>query len=648
MPDPNVRPAVPHLEHAPDQERDLTEMVAACVQTFEQGIGPDLRDRNHRFYRQYRGFKKFADAWVKAGPNDKDEILRDSKKNWGASLHIPLSFRTIEAMVPRAIAHKPRLLYLPARERWAENAQNVRLLIDRQQDQIDIDLAFQAVMRSGRIYGIGVGKSYWDKRYSFRRRVKRALIPLPGRPEYVPGRLEHTCTFDDPMFEDVDIFDFMWDPYGSDMRTCEWVVHRTWLSLDACLDRIDSGAWNTITAQGLDEERLRGMGQGQKYDEIWQDRMEASGLPQFAGTPRGEQIHECWEWHDGREVLTVLDRQALVQSNENQSVGIIPFHVYRPTPLQKQMVGIGDLEPIEHLNRELDTLRSQRRDAATIALMAGYVFDDGAIDADDLVFGPGAAIPSTNARPQDALMPIPVNQVPGSAYQDEQVIKQDMDVISGVSDSLDPQNAQTNTATEAQLVQASLSARIALASRRFEVEVVRQVAKCWLHLNQRMILSEREIRVPDYSGDERSDQADKRWQWTKLGPGELQGEFEIVPEGGSMAARNVPQDRQDAQMFLQLSQNPFIEPERAMQKALELMGIRDWESWKKQSDPPVPPLALEILQKMGVDPRVIQRAVDVAQRADPRLAQQGPDVQQVDQMMGTQNGNGAVPEEVAG
>jgi hypothetical protein len=50
---------------------------------------------------------------------------------------------------------------------------------------------------------------------------------------------------------------------------------------------------------------------------------------------------------------------------------MLPFQVYRPTPLQKQMVGIGDLEPLEHLQRELDTLRSQRRDAATMALCAG-------------------------------------------------------------------------------------------------------------------------------------------------------------------------------------------------------------------------------------------------------------------------------------
>ena len=640
MPDPNVRPDVNHLPDAPPQEKDLTEMVAACVESFEQAIWLDFKDTFNKRYKQYPGFRRWKDDWYKAGPNDRDGLVRDAKQTWGAQLHIPLSYRTIETMVPRAIAHRPKLIYLPRKEIWEENVHNIRLLIDAQQDQIDIDLPFQAVMRSGRIYGLGVGKSYWDKRYAYRRRMKKSVL----RESYTPGGLESVCTFDDPTFEDVDIFDFMWDPYGSDMRTCEWVVHRVWMSLERCLERVESGAWNTVTAQGLDEDKLRSIGNGQKYDEVWQDRMEASGLPTFAATPRGEQIHEVWEYHDGREVLTVLDRCALVQSAESPSVGMIPFHVYRPTPLQKQMVGIGDLEPLEHLQRELDTLRSQRRDAATLALAAGYAYDDGAIAEDDLQFGPNAAIPVTNANPRDAIVPLQRQEVPGSAYQDEQVIRQDFDAVSGISDSLDPNNAQASTATEAQLVQASLSARIALASRRFEIEIVRGVAKCWLYLNQRMITEGREVRVADdRAGEGHEDEADSRWKWFEVGPGELQGEYEIVPEGGSMAARNIPQDRQDAQMMFQMMQNPYCDPKRFLMRGLELLGVRDPEAYLKQSDPPVPPMALESLQRMGVPPELIQRAITVAQQADPRLAQEGPDAQAVGQMMGP-NGNGGAPD----
>jgi hypothetical protein len=81
----------------------------------------------------------------------------------------------------------------------------------------------------------------------------------------------------------------------------------------------------------------------------------------------------------------------------------MPFHVYRPTPLQKQMVGIGELEPIEHLQRELDTLRSQRRDAATIALNAGYAYDDAAIEPRTLRTGGGPATRSGDERDEPGM-----------------------------------------------------------------------------------------------------------------------------------------------------------------------------------------------------------------------------------------------------
>jgi hypothetical protein len=171
--------------------------------------------------------------------------------------------------------------------------------------------------------------------------------------------------------------------------------------------------WNTDSAAMLlDEDQNRGLaGNEQKYDEIWQERMEAGGFQSAHNYVRGEHIHEVWEWHDGDRVLTVLDRQVLVQDAENPMVGQLPFQIYRPTPLQKQMVGIGEIEPIEHLSREL-TRCGRARDAGTIALCAGYAYDDAAIDEEDLVFGPASAIRVRNANPSNALMPLPKAEVP--------------------------------------------------------------------------------------------------------------------------------------------------------------------------------------------------------------------------------------------
>jgi hypothetical protein len=167
-------------------------------------------------------------------------------------------------------------------------------------------------------------------------------------------------------------------------------------------------------------------------------------------------------------------------------------------------------------------------------------------------------------------------------------------------------------------VQAAVSKRIGFKSRRFEIEVVRSTARVWLKLNQRMILSDRDpIRQPEDGLDLGQATAENRWQWFPLGPGELQGEFEIIPEGGSMAAPNVQQDIQLAQIFLQMVENPYVDGRKPMIRALTLLGEKDPESWLKQEAPSVPPAAFEILQQMvpGLPPEAIQFAIAEAQRA---------------------------------
>jgi hypothetical protein len=624
-----ARPSVQHFPKAPPQDRDTIEMVAACVESFEGGMGPQFRELCNKWFRQYRQFSRFTAQYNATAEPDRDTPINEMRNVWGAQLHIPLSFRTIETMVPRAIANAPHLLYLPRQQQWEDNVDTVRLLIDSQQEQIDIDLAFQAVMRAGHIYGIGFGKAFWRKEWANRSR----MAPSLRDPNVHVLRKGREVVFDDPDYEDVDPYDMMWDPMGSAFRgsgRCGWVVHRQWLSLAACLQRLETGAWNTASARALAadprcEDILRAMGNGQKYDEVWQERMDASGL---GSQRRGEQPHEVWEWHDGERVITVLDRQVLVQDAESPCCGMLPFQAYRPTPLQKQMVGIGDMEPLEHLNAELDTLRSQRTNFRTIALNAGYAYDDAAIDADDIVFGPGALIPVRNAgNISNVLQPLQVREMPGSATQDEQAIRGDMDAVVGLTDQTDAGASAINTtATGAQLNQAALGMRILLKSRRFEVEVVRNVARSFLRMDQRMITTYRDpIRQPEPGYDVAQASKEGRWRWFPVGPGELQGEFEIIPEGGSMAAKNIPQDRQDAMQMMNLfGNNPHVDPKRVLLEALKLFGLdrTKAQAWLTRPETPVPPEALKLLEDAGVNGDLIRWAVSKAQRDDPQLADQ--------------------------
>lgn len=611
------------------QEKDAVEMVGACVHQFEEGIGRDFKERCDHLYRQYRGFKKLKNVWEAAGPNDRDVVLSESKKDWGSNLHIPYAFSTVETMVPRAIAQRPGMLYLPRAQRWEENAENLRELIDWQQHQIDVELTWQDIMRSGFIYGLGVGKSFWRKEFAPRRYVKPRLLGVrfPWQSPYYVSKLQQALIFDDPDLEDVDVYDFMWDPYGFSPKSCRWMLHRLWMSREDVLERLRAGVWNTDAAKLLaaDESKIDTLGgDSQKYDEIWRERLLASGMD-LRNMTGADRPHEVWEYHNGAEVFTVLDRAVLVQHAENPLVGQMPFHVYRPTPIQKQMVGIGEIEPIDHLGRELDTLRSMMLDAGIIAMCSGYAYDDAAIDEDDLVFGPAQAIRVNNARPQDAIWPLPKPELPTSAYQNSQAIMADIERVTGVNDALaGGDGGAISTATEAQLVQASLSKRVELKSRRFEVEVCRAAARAFLALNQRMIMADREQRLPAQGEDIQQAIEKGAWRYVQLGPMELAGEFLVMAEGGTMAAENVPQMRNDAIALGNMFGNdPNIDQRWLKTRQLRLMGEKHPHEALAQQEPPIPPVVLQVLERQGVPRETIEKAVGIAQAAQPMLREAG-------------------------
>lgn len=599
------------------QEADVLKAIVDRVRHWEDGVGQHFRRKNERLYGQYRGFSKWQHDWVRAGPNDRDGLVPALRKEWGADLHIPLSYRTIESVIPRAIANAPKLLYLPRDEQFRENVEYVQMMIDAQQEQINIDLEFQGVMRSGQMYGLGVGKTWWDKKT---RQVQRmAPRTLPGAPEgpdthYL--RTESKVVFDDPRFSEIDVFGFMWDPYGYDMQSVDWTAQQMWMSLEQIIARLREKAWDSPASQLLSEEDVRNLpSQEGKYGEVWAHRMEESGFNVGGFSKPGEHIHEVIEYHDGESVYTILDRRITVKTCPNPC-GEMPFQIYRPVPLSKQMVGIGALEPLEHLQRELDTLRSQRRDLVTLALCAGYAYDSGVLDASDLEFGPASAI-AVDGNPREALLPLTVRDVPGAGYQEEQSIRTDIEAVSGESDALDNSPGGTSsTATEAQLVQAALGRRIELGARRFELECVRPCARLFLYLDQREISAQRTLVQPG-TEPEPLDPDAARYKWVKIGPGELEGEYEIVVEGGSMAARNVPQDRADAAQWLNsFAHDPFMDWTKVRLESLRLMGAKHPPAFLKAEPQTVPLAALRLMLKMGADPAMLTAAVIEARKLE--------------------------------
>lgn len=572
-----------------DDLKQIKERVCKEHSAAEKQHAVYRRRWNH-LYGLYRSYEQFRDEHNATSENDRDRGLAQAKRQWGAELFIPYAFTVVETILPRMLSNRPRMLVLPRDRASEENVENMRSLIDAQQAQMRYEIGLQDTAKSGLIYGLGIQKTFW------RNTLSKRKVLVPGMSEsWVEGYT--TRGWDDPDAEDVDIFDFFWDPFAGSIEECRYVIHRTWRDTAYVKAMVESQKWNNPA--GLSVADIESSGSTAKFDSTHQERMVAAGQRDWDS--KNNQLHEIWEYHNRGDVWTIMDRETPMQVGSNPAWhGELPFQAYRPTTQgMKQLPGIGEIEPIEDLQQEMNTLRSQRRDNATLKLQQVVAYAEGLVDADDLQFFPGAAIP-VNGDPRELLFPINVGDIPNSGYQEEGNLKSDIEMTTGISDPVSGTGDASQTATGVQLVQAAANVRIQLKTRRLEVETIAPATSQMISLNQQRITTNREIRIPALPTPE---EPDRRWAWRELGPTELAGEFDCEPEGGSTAPDNVPQNRADAMQLMQLFGGlpELVDPRPLVKEALRLFGLKNVDTYLAP-DQRVPPVLMELLVEQGIVP----------------------------------------------
>jgi hypothetical protein len=603
------------------RDRELTQIVERAYRLAEPEH-KTFRAKAESFYRLYRGFTDFREQTRHY--RDQDAAVSAAREQWGAELFIPFCFSTVETIVPRMVAKGPRMIIVPRNEQAIGSVRAMKLVIDAQQKNIDYETVLQVIGKDGLIYGLGVGKTRW--RYEKRTQVK-VIESLVHPGQYTESAPQTVVAFDDAVAERVDPFDFMWDPNGDTIDTVEYVIHRLWRSAAQVTRNVRDGVWraaeNDSTCPWTLEDLLSSRARTQRSS-VWDERLSAEGYN--TNGQRNDALHEIWEFHDGNQVITVLDACYPVQAGPNPSgLATIPFQAYRSTVVGGRFVGISEVEAIQHLQYEINTLRSQRRDAATLALMRTYAYNETAIDGDDIAFGPNTAIP-VNGDPREFLYAIPAPELPGSSYREEQAIVDDIQRTSGISDPTTGSDVgAAQTATGVQLVQAAATIRIQNKSRLLETQIIVPQGYEFIALNQRRILTDRSYAIP--TSPDPANPNVPAWEMVKVTPPELMGRMAVEVEGGSTAPENVPQQREDAQSFVALSQDPRMNGEKLLIRALTLMGVDQPEGYVKPPEQQIPAAQVEgFLAQNGIAPEAFVAYLDQQQAAqnDPNAAAPGP------------------------
>jgi hypothetical protein len=578
-----------------DEQKKLVEQVMNRfheAQKWQRQYHPQWENL-YGLWRSYRKLKK-EHAGI-ATQRGRDELIRQYQSDSESfELFIPQAFAVVETVLPRILSNDPRMLVLPLDQPAEESAEPVKRLFERDQAAINYDIKLQGPARSGLIYGLGGQKNFWEKLY----RQGRTRKHLWGNVFFTKKgqRLIH----DGPQAEPVDIWDLFWDPAGFDVKSCDYMIHRTWRSARYIMDKVASGQWEEMSG-----ELVNSLGTDNGRGEMWQPRWEAAGIGSYSAEG-SNRLHEVLEYHDRDKVVTILDKQVLVQEMENPfNHGDLPFSIFRPTLAPNEFVGIGEIEPIAHLQAELNDLRTLRRDQARAAMGAGFFYSRGMIDPADMENVNARSYVPVLGDPADVVKPMPFHEIPSSSVTEEEAIKSDMERATGISEAVagTGQVASSTTATGTQLVQQAAEGRIKQKGKNLAKELIRPAAAQWLELYRQHVSGSQDVRVDTPSG----------YHWVKVKPKDVAANLEIVPEAGATEPENPAQKQQTFMNMIQ-ALAPFAEQldqGELLKRGLEMFGVPHPDKLIKEPEPEgqeVVQVIGDYLAEAGVPPEIIHAA----------------------------------------
>lgn len=366
----------------------------------------------------------------------------------------------------------------------------------------------------------------------------------------VPGNVESEvrsfATDDRPWVERISPFDIFVDRDARHPKEMKWIAQRTRRPVsDVKVDsRYDAAQRKKVGAGNVgmrddDNSRLESDQSADKTDTSYVD---------------------VWEYYDIRRgtvatfVLGNEDGYLIKPAEMPYSFGQ-PFRMMRNYEVMDTFYPMGELEAIEELQYELNATRTQmmnhRKRYQRKVLYDKEAFEEDGIEAlqndMDNVLVPVDTM-SAQVDISKVVAPMPQMGTPPDFYNQTEMISNDIDRVSGVSDYMRGAQAEIRrTATEAAMIQDAMNARAADKLARIE-NTLGELGSLVVQLMQQFMTEEHVIRVVGNSSNP---------TWLKFDADYIQGEFDYEIEGGSTQPRNESGRRQQAMQMIE-ALAPFV------------------------------------------------------------------------------------------
>ena len=493
----------------PEDQDDEKRLISWCQNAFNaaEKSKDNYVERWDRYYRLYRSF-------VKHDPDD-----------WHSKVFIPMVFWVVETVAPRLVAQLPRFLVLPVGEEDVAPAKMMEQLMDWAAIKSDLFIELVKGVKSALKYGTGILKTY-HRVDTFRARkmvpqFEDVMMPrentmrtpeggvmgdlngqaITEQVEVSIGQIQigydvekySYVGYDGPASEWVDIWNFFPAPEADDVQSSRYVIHRVYRELRHVQKMVDKGIYRW-------PENMSPKEMTETADEPLKKRLSSIDLGPGDNDPTRKPVEILEFWTDDGRLITMANRKALLRVSENPyDHGQKPFVRIVDQLVEGEFWGIGEIEPLEGLQDELNAITNQRIDNLRLILNRMFGVNETAIaDMDELESRPGGIVRITGDRmPSEVIYPIEFSDVTGSAYEETREILDLGERVSATSAYQTGVSSDTlaDTATGTAIIQEQGATRYALKTTLMEMMGLKDLGRQYGSMIQQFTTEERVVRI---------------------------------------------------------------------------------------------------------------------------------------------------------
>lgn len=498
------------------------EALKLVLERIERAEG--YRDSNYRdkwldYYKMYRSIP----PEVEAGRSN---------------IFVPYTFTNIETIASRIteslFANRPYVIVMPREDSDADKAEKTQTLLDYQLEQImRLKRIFsEHIIKCLCVYGTAISYTGWQVK---ERKIKKQasfaepLLSDTGEPmltdtgeflltEHLTPVEQVQTVYDDPVVQNIDIFDFFIDPKATCVSDARFCGHKEFQTKEQLSELAKTAGYN-IDWKSISPADSIDSGTATRHNDIG---ISGSGSDTERSNAALYEVLHYWE--DNRHAVIINRCQIVLDSDNPFWHSEKPYDACRYIPLPNEFYGIGIPEINKALQAELNTTRNQRIDYNTMTMRRMWKMRKGSgLTSRDLIWRQGGVL---EVNEMDDLQEINVQELPASAFANEANIKQDMrdatgchDVVMGLSN-----NDETATTTLTKDNNASIRFKAIIGS--VEEDMLVPIARKCIALDKQFLSSERAVRIVG----EDKEVSDMMY----IDPFEINGEYDIYYVGSAV------------------------------------------------------------------------------------------------------------------